>query len=257
MPNENVTRKQLTLISFYGSKTDELHQLINSCIQKIQKSPLGELFRPYDINQIHGTIIGMEKVIKAHTFYNHNIAAETKNNVTMDFSHFLTTVHQNFPMTIQFGGFHPSFKEFTSAGQLPNTRTFQIQWINKKVTLLGWPSISGGVTNQLSNIRTSFLENCNISHKYKNDNDLFMVLGEISHPNSVSISEKLQLTLDTEQLEKSIRDYLYKHPIITALDLNALSIAQYTNPTLPITHTINHPLNKPGLTADCIRTLYS
>ena len=175
----------------------------------------------------------------------------------MEFFNFSPTVHKNFPMIIQFGGFHPSFNGFTSAGESPNTRSFQIQWKKRKVVLMGWPHNNGRVTDQLNNVRTSFLENCNISHKYKNDNDLFMVLGEINPPNNLSLLEKSQLTLDTEQLESSIRNHLYQHPKNIILDLNSLSLAQYTDPTLPITHTINHPFNKPGITTEYIKTLYS
>ncbi len=257
MSNKN-QKKQLTLVSFYGNKAGGLGLVINSCIQKIQQSPLGEFFRPYDIKQIHGTIIGMERVDdETNSFYNLNIATSSKNNITMDFFNFSPTVHKNFPMTLQFGGFHPSFNGFTSAGELPNTRSFQIQWKNRKVVLMGWPHSNGKFTDQLNNIRTSFLENCNISHKYKNDNDLFMVLGEINRPNNLSLLEKTQLALDTEQLEASIRNYLYQHPKNIILDLNSLSIAQYTNPTLPISHTISLPLNKPGITAEYLRALYS
>lgn len=255
MPNKN-QKKQLTLVSFYGNKADDLGLLIKSCIQKIQQSPLGKLFRPYSINQIHGTIIGMERVDKANTFYNLNIATRSKNHVTMNFSNFMPTAHKNFPMTILFGGFPPSFNEFTSAGKSPNIRTFQIQWENKKVTLIGWPHDNGRITAQLNNTRTDFLENCNIAHKYKNDNDLFMVLGEMDHPTNLSLSEKKQLSLDTEQLETSIRNHLHQHPTNITLDLDSLSIAQYTNPTLPIAHTINHSLNKSGIRAEYIKALY-
>ena len=55
--------KQVTLVSLYGHKPEALVQLISDCTAIIQASPLTRVFRPYQVEQIHGTINGLLKSI--------------------------------------------------------------------------------------------------------------------------------------------------------------------------------------------------
>lgn len=48
---------QLTLISLYGEKPKPVRDLVSKVWEAIDRSMLGRFFRPYDMRQIHGTLI--------------------------------------------------------------------------------------------------------------------------------------------------------------------------------------------------------
>ena len=54
--------KQLTLVSFYGEKNAEFAAWIRK-IQQLLSAELGTDFEPYSLDQIHGTIIGLDGTI--------------------------------------------------------------------------------------------------------------------------------------------------------------------------------------------------
>jgi len=49
---------------------------------------------------------------------------------------------------------------------------------------------------------------CNIRHKYRYDNDLFMVIGEIKGHQLLTASELKKIKLSVAHLEENIRNYL-------------------------------------------------
>jgi len=55
--------KQVTLISLYGDKPTDLALIIKKCWEFIHQSKLRRVFHPYDMRQVHGTLIGLEKRI--------------------------------------------------------------------------------------------------------------------------------------------------------------------------------------------------
>ena len=50
---------QATLVSFYGNKLKELEKFILACQKRIIEI-IGTSFLPYELEQVHGTIIGLE-----------------------------------------------------------------------------------------------------------------------------------------------------------------------------------------------------
>ncbi|NET52120.1 MAG: hypothetical protein F6K09_26535 [Merismopedia sp. SIO2A8] len=54
--------RQVTLISLYGEKSLELVNLIRHC-QKMIAGITGIEFIPYELPQVHATILGLEQVI--------------------------------------------------------------------------------------------------------------------------------------------------------------------------------------------------
>lgn len=54
----------LTLVSLYGDKVPEFAQLITEC-QSVVAEVLKEDFEPYEIAQVHATLIGLEEKKKA------------------------------------------------------------------------------------------------------------------------------------------------------------------------------------------------
>lgn len=131
--------RQVTLVSLYGQKRGNLEQLIKMCWKMINDSKLGKVFEPYHMSQIHGTIVGMEKLIGFDNLFNANIWQASGNKVIMRYNEFLNVVTKHLPITVRFGGFDKNYKEFMSFGKTPYERSFQVKWATSKFTLIGWP----------------------------------------------------------------------------------------------------------------------
>lgn len=250
--------KQATLVSLYGQKTKPLVQLIKTCTEIIQQSALDRVFRPYNINQIHGTLIGMEKLVDQSKHFNANIWKDSGNKVEMDFTNLLPTLLKHLPMTFRFGGFKPAFNRFNSLGCLPFERSFQIQWATNRVTLIGWPHVNGDYTSTrcLNFLRHEIAETCHINHKYKNDNDLFLVLGEISSLDKFSESEIENLHNAGNFIEKEIRDYLAVNELDVIIDEETVFIVQYEDESLSLNSTEPYCLSNKKLNAKFIDSIF-
>lgn len=250
--------KQITLVALYGEKASDLNKMILRITEMIQHSAVGQVFRPYDLKQIHGTIVGMEKLTGYSACYNSNIWNTHGEKIPMDFSGLHPILSGNFPIDIQFGGFNQDSKDFSSFGKSPYERSLQIQWATNRVTLIGWPHRDGDYSNsmQLSNLRQSLSETCRINHKYQRDNDFFMSIGEIAPLSSLPAEKKEALFKAGMEVEREIRDYLASNAINIHLDLDDLSIAQYQLTTLCPKSTVPHAVTKTGLNSRFICSLY-
>ena len=250
--------KQVTLVSLYGQKQQSFAELIRGCSDNIFRSPLRGLFKPHQIDQVHGTIVGMEKLTGFKEAYNARIWEETGERVIMDFSQMLPVLEKHFPLTVQFGGFSKSFNEFESFGHSPYERSFQIQWETKRFTLIGWVHQDGDFTTSrlLQKVRDEIENKCHIRHKYRRDNDLFMVLGEIAIPDSMTDNELAQLKDISSSVEVKIRDYLADNRIALAIDLDALSLVQYEDVTLSLSSTVSYSLKTSDIDTNFIESLY-
>ena len=236
--------KQVTLVSLYGQKTESLTDLILMCSDIILRSPLARVFEPYHIHQIHATIIGMEKMPEYAEYYNARIGAETGDKVVMDFSQLQAISRRHLPITVQFGGFTESFSEFTSFGRPPFERSFQIQWETGKFIMIGWPYKDGDFTSHrlLQELRDEIDHRCHIRHKYRGDNDLFMVLGELVIPDTITDDERARLMDISAVVETEVRSQLVDNQIDVTMDIDAVSVAQYEVETLSLASTISHRL---------------
>jgi len=250
--------KQVTLVSLYGHKPNSFVEFVRGCSDIIQRSPLVHIFKPYHIDQIHGTIIGLEKFAGFSKPYNARIWKETGDKVVMDFSQLLPVVEKHLPFVVQFGGFSKSFDEFESFGYSPYERSFQTQWGTKCFTLIGWAHKEGDFTTHrlLQEFRNEIESKCHIRHKYHGDNDLFMVLGEIAIPDSTTDNELAQLKDISSSVETKIRDYLIDNKINLTIDSDALSLAQYETTNLDLSSTVSHPLKTSGIDVKFIENLY-
>lgn len=237
--------KQHTLVAFYGEKQNELKKLVQLIWDEINSSPLKLYFFPYDLPQIHSTIIGMEKIPGFPSPFNLNAWEKKGIQKQMDVEGLTRTLERFFPMTIQFGGFQEDFQEITSFGQSFFNRSFQIYWPSGKVVLVGGPmDAHGQITDALLSIREVLYQKHHILHKYQDDNDCYMVLGVIKGFKGLSTQAQQEFQSAQLQLEKKIRQYFADYPKQIQLNLDDLSVVEYTDTRLPFSSSQSWPLDQ-------------
>jgi hypothetical protein len=249
-----VTMNQLTLVSLYGHKSTILEKFINSINEKINSSSINNYYNPYNINQIHATIIGLEKVTNSN-YYNANLMHDKKIKAIMNFDCLSLLLKSHFPIKIRFGGFSEDFNDFLSFGEKPFFRSFQVNLDKNKIVLIGWPHKNNNFNLRLLwNIRLKIEKECNIRHKYadKDDNDFYLVLGEITQTDPIIINK---IKKDVLILENSIHQYLADNPIEIEITLQDLKVIQYQNISLPLETTIIHGIE--NLTSELDRIKYT
>ncbi len=111
--------KQLSLVALYGQKSKTIKKLIVSVWKEIEKSSMKRVFKRSAINQIHSTIMGMEKVIGYQKSYNANHWKKNGEKKLMDFNKLYDHINSHLPLNIQIGGFKKSNTDFKSFGKTP------------------------------------------------------------------------------------------------------------------------------------------
>ncbi|RYU60556.1 hypothetical protein EWI61_07345 [Methylolobus aquaticus] len=226
--------KQLSLVACYGVKTTPLAGLLLRCRESIQQSPLRPFFRPYALEQIHGTVVGMECLDAEGALINANLLARTGQRTAMRFDPLLATLDRHLPLSIRFGGFAAGATPFLSAGRTPYERTFQVQWSSRRCTLIGWPHRGGDFVSHraLHALRDELERVCGIAHKYPDDNDFFMVLGTLELPENLAWAASDELEHTAAMLETQIRDLLSAEPFELVISRSDVRIVAYEDVTL-------------------------
>ena len=261
--------RQVTLISLYGEKPLELVNLITHCQEMIAEIP-GIEFTPYNLQQIHATILGLEQVAGTQ-MHNLNLAKYRNQSQKMDVYRFLDCLRTSdkIPFQIQIGGFKHCDYPFTSRGQRPYQRSFSVQ--GDKAVLMGWPvcnhTLDVSNTTYLDLPRETYLypstldqlrkaaQAFNILHAYHRtptdvDNDFYFRIG-LLNPETLNDSSK-------KSLENSFREFLSKTtPIIVQITLFNLYVASYEDEKLPLNSTKVWSLQDSRLTQELIYSLYS
>lgn len=243
--------RQATVVMFYGSKPSHLTTLITECQQQVTHI-LGNCFHPYDIGQVHATLLSLEQVPGSYgcNRYFHIYRNQMR---PMDISGLLnflrTKIH--FPVQVQIGGFQQKEYPFTSQGQRPYERSFSIVGTEAAIPLLvGWPvreKFQGRETSladvrparkcypiTLDQIRRS-AQVFHVLHRYHRtptdtDNDFYFRIGLLRPPlPSYELCKKVENTL---------REYLRTaQPVIVDITSADFSIASYQDETLPLAST--------------------
>lgn len=247
---------KISLVALYGAKPGALKYVLESIWRKIKSTELGACFKPYSLEQVHSTLIGMESLPGSNPPIHANRLKKLKVKTEMNFSGFAERVANALPLVIQIGGFEPSFDGFTSLGALPYARSFQINWKSGRVILMGWPMEEGsGIANQqLLTLRETMETHHHIQHKYEGDNDFYMVLGQLESLDSYSESVRTTLRAEAKQVEDSIRSQLANHPLNLRLEISEISLVRYKEETLDLDSTEAWPLA--GKDRGFIRGLY-
>jgi hypothetical protein len=260
--------RNIALVAYYGSKPEGLAKLILACQKQISET-LGDAFHPYELAQIHATLISMERVDES-TMYNLTFAERRNQLKEMDFAGFLNFVRTEaaIPFQIQLGGFQAYNYSFTSRGLAPYERSFSIQ--DNKAVLIGWPlckqpqSVSDSVVCQsdlenyrhpmtLDQMRKSF-QRFNMLHKYHMnptdiDNDFYLRLG-LLEPTAINPDVKAAL-------ESAIRTAMSSPvPIRLYVSISDLYLVSYVDETLPLKSTRALQISDKSVTPEMIHTLY-
>jgi len=261
--------RQATLVAFYGPKSAALAALLGEC-QRMLVESLGCSFKPYDVAQIHATIIGLEQMPEVPN-HNLNLARYRDTLAQMDLEGFLASLRTNacFPLCVQIGGFSDRDYPFTSRGCRPFARSFSLQ--GTRAVLMGWPVrgrclTSAGTTPTYSAIQKSRLYPAsledvrrsalkfNILHQYHKevtdvDNDFYLRLGvcEAGHIDPRA----------GRAIEIAIRRYLSEiDPVfieVTAADLHVVS---YVDESLACASTRSRRVGLVWITRDFTSALY-
>lgn len=236
-----------SLVSYYGKKNEQFAAYLNS-IQEIIVQEIGNAFLPYSLEQIHGTIIGLEMEKSGHQFKSKWCEKNQKHSEPVNLKKLDEILASDAPVkNIKFGGFKKEVEYgFTSWNRHPYDRAFSIQ--GNTMVINGWPveKITGSwqVKPILYQWRKT-LESCHLCHKWHNgqnqDNDLFMVVGRFDPARDNQMS--------FQNFPHRIHQFLADHELILPMQSDDITLVQYKNPDLLPSSTIRHalPVNLSGL----------
>lgn len=212
--------RQLTLVAFYGQKPGALADLIRECQQKIA-ARVGRSFQPYDMLQVHATIIGLERC--PHSLHNKNLFESRGELREMDLQGFRAFLlgAGHLPFTVQIGGFDPAARDFESRGMTPHQRSFSIQ--GAIAVMMGWPLSRAAYPPSLDKIRRA-AQSFNIQHQWHRqptdiDNDFYLRLG---------VFEARPSEADVRGAEHELRTYLaQRQPFVQEVRASDLQFVAY------------------------------
>lgn len=218
----------VSLVAFYREKALELKALIQKLQACLTEHELIESFSPYELGQVHGTIIGCEGMKTKSGVVNKKYSDRRQETRYIDIPGFIDYLQYqvNFPLHMRFGGYNREFDyNFLSRNQHPYLRSFQLQSTEDKTipVLIGWPWHNNTISWKIDNLRKD-LQKFNLLHKYHEklddvDNDFYLRLGTIES----------QLTIEaSEIIATDIRNLLASRSALSIpIFLEDLAFAQY------------------------------
>ncbi len=242
--HRTITIMQLSLLTYYRKKPEPLRHLILSLQESLQKK-LGDHFRPYQIEQVHATLLGLESFLESGHRYSHWYRKNIGAGQPIDFRGLLNRLQTSLPdMQIQIGGYEARRDHgFLSRGDHPYPRSFSFQL--STAVVVGWPVTERegkwSYSEQFYQLRHAFEQHylCHKWHKdgYR-DNDCYLVLGKIDR---AAIGEEV-----LAEVSREIRTELAKTPVRIPFSREFLTIVVYENPELPLKTTRFFPLEELG-----------
>src|SRR5512133_2676705 len=136
-----VPAELITAVALYGTKTGHFKILLET-VQAILSERLRDRFRPYALDQIHGTVIRLDGVADAQAGFVVNLRYLEVTGVPRAMDHAraleILAAHLTPPLSIRIGGYGPgTAATFSSRGQHPHERMFSVQ--GDAFVLVGWP----------------------------------------------------------------------------------------------------------------------
>ena len=248
--------KNVSLVSFYGHKPESLINLIQRLQAAIaQHNLVQDQFIPYQLEQVHATMIGCEGIITESGITSHWFHHQRQEERYIDFAGLINYLHNkiNFPLSIRFGGYQLDQEyNFCSREQHLYLRSFQLQESAAQTipVLIGWTWRGEGVSLAMDNLRRD-LQQFNLLHKYHGtpdavDNDFYLRLGTIN----------TQLTSTAiAAIATDMRNLLAAQtPIGIAMSQKDLAFAQYQD--LLLTPATTKVIPVAEITAEQLKQLY-
>lgn len=230
---------EYTIVAFYGPKSDAFCRFIGSVEDRIKESPIGKFFDPYDFDQIHATIVGLEMIAFGGINYNLNTWEDLKEKRQIKLEGCIGEfIRYSKDLSVRFGGFNASFDARLSWNQSLHLRSFGINTKTHKVVLNGWPVVSTGNKYQLTDaiwmLRSVLFKSHNMRHKYHalEDNDMFMVLGDLKdiggeNPSRVWFDDQVaRLNFEIQQMLAE------SQPHYEVLSLDEIKLVAYEHDSL-------------------------
>lgn len=179
----------VSLVAFYGNKPPELIDLIQILQEYLANHNLIQnKFIPYQLEQVHGTIIGCEGLFTTSGIISKWFYERRQEIRSIDFVSLVDYLQRqiDFPLTIRFGGYNRSYDyNFLSRTQHPYVRSGQLQSTDSQTipVLIGW-SWDNGISLAIDSLRRN-MQQFNLLHKYHAtsdavDNDFYLRLGTIN-----------------------------------------------------------------------------
>jgi hypothetical protein len=259
----------VSLVAFYHHKPQELTELIQK-IQIYLSDIFHQQFTPYELEQVHSTVIGCEGLKAEAGIINRWYFQHQSQTKYMNFDNFLDYLNHNkyLPTIIRFGGYDRSKNyNFFSRSQHPYLRSFQLQpaadntWIP---VLIGWSFQDNFITNKIDNLRRD-AQQFNLLHKYHGtpeviDNDFYLRLGTIQGESTTEKTDEISAKVrhcarpcgsrcadsfaGAFAIATHIRSLLEKQsPVNITLDRENLAFARYQDLSLPPATTKVIPLS--------------
>jgi hypothetical protein len=246
-------KMDVTLVAYYGDKPPLISGLLQGLIGELS-SLLGSGFCPYSLQQVHGTIIGMEGRRADKCIINTNYA-ELRNELrSLELNAALQILKDEslLPFDVTIGGFSDGGQyAFTSRGVAPYLRSFSLQ--GGYAVAMGWPYVNGQYLQSLDKLRHAF-NRANILHKYhaspdSEDNDFFFVLGNV-----------IKDSIDPVQLEYAqnrLRSFLATcKPVTVTISRDCLRLVAYVDEKLLPETSCSYTLDLAEQKIEEIQSLY-
>ncbi|MGD1917996.1 MAG: hypothetical protein ACFCAD_03395 [Pleurocapsa sp.] len=256
MPNDSYLKPNVSLVAFYGDKPSPLQSLIQQLQSYLaSQEAIRDRFIPYQLEQVHGTIIGCEgsktkSEITSQWFY------ECRQEIrSIDLEGVVNYLqHQvNLPLTIRFGGYDRNQEyNFVSRDEHLYFRSFQLQPVENQLIpiLIGWSWQNNKVNLAIDNLRRSF-QKFNLLHKYHAtpdgiDNDFYLRLGTIDSNLSA---------IEIKAIATNVRNLLEAQPALhISINKKDLAFVQYQDLFLIPRKTKVIPISK--ITAKDLNQIY-
>jgi hypothetical protein len=177
----------VTVVSLYGRKSGPLRDLLTA-VQAAAGRELGAAFRPYSLEQVHGTLVvlsGWRDAGPTGAVLNQHFLQYRGLRAPMDFDRAQQIVCERLaaPLAVRIGGVGPADPvPVTSQGQHLHERSFSAS--GGALVLMGWPLISlesAGSQRPLDDLRRRMAE-AGVLHRYHPkpddlDDDFHLVVG--------------------------------------------------------------------------------
>jgi hypothetical protein len=243
---------QLTLVSHYGEKPPACARRIRELQQSLTEA-IGTRFRPYGVEQVHGTIVGLEGIRAGDRIHNENFRRLRDEERFVDFAGLIEFLRSSAlpDFAVQIGGFEAARDYgFSSQGRHPFVRSFSIQ--GDTAVAMGWPRMGGELERCLDQLRRD-VQQFGILHKRHRspadvDNDFFFVLGRLT---GTVAAERRALA------EQRVREALARgEPLLLPVNRHTLSFVAYQDRELSPNSSRYMPLMDDSVTKETLVALF-